>query len=201
MAIIPLIYLMIKKSCRLRTSVHINRKISWNSDRPIRRHISRPTDHKTLEDQEKKKKEEGEQEGVEKGIKISGKKKEELSPVTQLVSGWSVSLLVFQSYLPCGFPVVVWIHVCEFHPWLFKSFHTEMCHLTSFIQLSVMIANNEMCKGIIHRFHLYWQSSWILLIWMLSMLLMPKAENMSLFLLLSFCHVELRHQMNIISIF
>ena len=121
MAIIPLIYLMIKKSCRLRTSVHINRKISCNSDRPIRRHISRLTEPLVqmtkLCKTSKKKKEEGEQEGVEKGIKISGKKKnEELSPVIQLVSGWSVSLLVFHSYLPCGFPVVVLIYICEFHP-------------------------------------------------------------------------------------
>ena len=88
-----------------------------NKETHFQTHRAFGTDDKTLEDQEKKKKEEGEQEGVEKGIKISGKKKnEELSPVIQLVSGWSVSLLVFHSYLPCGFPVVVLIYICEFHP-------------------------------------------------------------------------------------
>lgn len=146
MAIIPLIYFMIKKSYRLRTSVHINRKISWNSDRPIRRHISRLTEPfvqmtklwKTR--RKKKKKEEGEQEGVEKGIKISGKKNEGLSPVIQLVSGWSVSLLVFHSYLPCGFPAVVWIYVCEFHPWLFNPFiHKCVIWLLSLSYLSWLL--------------------------------------------------------------
>lgn len=147
MAIIPLIYLMIKKSYRLRTSVHINRKISWNSDRPIRRHISRLTEPfvqmtKLWKARKKKKKGgrrirrswEGNKDFREK------KKNEELSPVIQLVSGWSVSLLVFHSYLPCGFPAVVWIYVCEFHPWLFNPFiHKCVIWLLSFSYLSWLL--------------------------------------------------------------
>ena len=143
MAIIPLIYLMIKKSCRLRTSVHINRKISCNSDRPIRRHISRLTEplvQMTKLWKTRKKKKGGRRTRRSwEGNKDFRKKKKWGVISSNTACFWVVSLLTSLSFLPS-----LWFSsgCLNLHLWIssmtiqilsyinvsFDFFHSAICH-------------------------------------------------------------------------
>ena len=147
MAIIPLIYLMIKKSYRLRTSVHSNRKISWDSDRLVRRHISRLTEPfvQVITFWKTKKKRGGgtrtrrSWEG-NKDLKILGNKQKKRGLISSNTACfWVVSLLISLSFLPS-----LWFSsgCLNLHLWIssmtiqtlpyisvsFDFFHSAICH-------------------------------------------------------------------------